>query len=127
MISLSELNSHNYPTDDTIDANLQILLEKMNKVRSAYNIPMIVTSGLRSQEQQDGLIAAGKSNAPHSKHLTGQACDIADADRNLTQWVQDNMDLMIEIGLWFEDFNSTPTWVHFQVVSPASGKRVFIP
>lgn len=127
MIELQELNSHQYPTTTEIDDNLAILLDKMNQVRTAWGNPMIVTSGLRSQAQQDSLIAAGISNAPKSKHLTGQACDIADSDRSLTQWVKDNMDLMEQIGLWFEDFDHTPTWVHFQIIAPGSGNRVFIP
>lgn len=127
MISLEELNKHNYPTTPEIDANLAILLDKINQVRTAWAKPMTVTSGLRSQAQQDGLIAAGKSTASKSKHLTGQAVDIYDPDNSLKEWVQDNMDMMETIGFWFEDFGSTPNWVHFQIVPPASGKRVFIP
>ena len=127
MISAQELNPHSYSTTPDIDANLAILLDKMNQVRTAYNIPMTVDSGLRSQAQQDALIAAGKSNASKSKHLTGQAVDIADSTRVLKDWVIANMELMETIGLWFEDFDHTPTWVHFQTVAPLSGKRVFIP
>lgn len=127
VISLQELNKHNYPTTAEIDANLAILLDKINQVRTAWATPMIVDSGLRDQSQQAALIAAGKSTASKSKHLTGQAVDIGDPDGSLKQWVQDNMDLMETIGFWFEDFDHTPNWVHFQIVPPASGKRVFIP
>ena len=127
MISLYELNQHGYPTTPEIDANLAILLEKINQVRKAWGVPMIVDSGLRSAEQQQQLIAEGKSNAPKSKHLTGQAVDIADKNGELKKWVLENMPLMEQIGFWFEDFNSTPSWVHFQIVPPASGKRIFIP
>jgi uncharacterized protein YcbK (DUF882 family) len=127
MISAGELNQHNYPTTPGIDANLKILLAKINEVRLAYNIPMTVTSGLRSDEQQQALIAAGKSNAPKSHHLTGEACDILDTDGKLCEWVKTNMDLMEKIGFWFEDFDHTHGWVHFQIVPPKSGKRVFIP
>jgi uncharacterized protein YcbK (DUF882 family) len=127
MISLQELNQHNYPTTPEIDTNLHELLTKINKVREAYNTPMIVTSGLRSDEQQLALIAAGKSDAKGSKHLTGQAVDILDSDRKLRDWVLANMDLMETIGFWFEDFDHTPNWIHFQIVPPGSGKRVFIP
>lgn len=126
-IKLEELNKHNYPTTPEIDANLQILLERINAVRDAYGKPMVVTSGLRSQDQQQELIAQGKSNAPKSKHLTGQACDILDSDGALREWVLNNMSSMETTGFWFEDFGSTPNWVHFQIVPPASGKRIFIP
>lgn len=127
MISLTELNPHNYTTTPEIDANLQVLLERINKVRAAWGKPMTVTSGLRDQAQQAGLIAAGKSNAPHSKHLTGQACDILDSDQSLRDWIMLNVEMMEEIGFWFESFQSTPNWCHFQTCPPASGKRFFIP
>jgi len=127
MISSSELNPHKYPTTREIDDNLSTLLYRINLVRTAYAEPMIVTSGLRSQAQQDGLIAAGKTNAPKSKHLMGEAVDILDKDGKLRAWVKDNIQLMETIGLWMEAFESTPTWVHFQIVAPNSGNRIFVP
>lgn len=130
-IKMEELNPHKYPTTLIIEANLRILLDKINQVRNVYNIPMIVTSGLRSEAQQEQLIANGISNAPKSHHLTGEAVDILDEDRKLTEWVKNNMTLMEQIGLWLEDFDHTPTWVHFQTCpygSWKSGKsRIFIP
>ena len=127
MISLEELNKHGYPTTPEIDANLQVLLNKLNKVREKYSVPMIVTSGLRSNEQQQKLIALGKSNAPKSHHLTGEAADIFDRDVSLKGWVKDNLPFIEEIGLWMEDFTFTRDWVHFQIVPPHSGNRFFIP
>lgn len=127
MITPQELNKHNYPTSPDIDYNLKILLYRINQVRNTYGNPMIVTSGLRSQVQQDALIAEGKSTASKSKHLTGQAVDILDKDGKLKEWIKNNVPLMETIGLWIEDFQSTPTWVHFQVVAPKSGNRFFKP
>lgn len=127
MIALRELNPHNYPTNDEIDANLSVLLDRLNRVRIAYNKPMTVTSGLRSDEQQKALIAQGKSNAPRSKHLIGAAADIYDPNGELKEWVKENIALIEEIELWMEDFGSTPNWVHFQIFPPKSGKRFFIP
>lgn len=127
MIFLKELNPHDYPTSPIIDKNLSILLERMNEIRAAYGKPMIVTSGLRSDEQQAGLIAQGKTNAKHSKHLSGMACDIKDCDGELKKWVNENVKVLERIGLWCEDFSYTPTWVHFQCTPPASLKRLFIP
>src|ERR1700687_539465 len=111
MISPNELNKNNYPTTPEIDANLAILLERLNKVREIWGKPMIVNSGLRNQAQQDALIVAGKSNAPKSKHLTGQAADISDPKGELKAWIMNNQSSMEQIGFWFEDFKSTPTWV----------------
>lgn len=127
MISLLELNSHGYPTTPEIDKNLTELCARLNRVREAYAIPMTVTSGLRSQAQQDGLIAAGKSNAPKSHHLTGEAADILDQSGRLKAWVKANLELIEQIGLWMEDFAHTPNWVHFQITPPRSGNRFFIP
>lgn len=126
-ISLLELNSHGYPTTPEIDKNLSVLLDRLNQVRAAYGVPMIVTSGLRSDAQQAALIKAGKSNAPKSHHLTGEAADILDQGGKLKAWVNANVALMEEIGLWMEDFAHTPAWVHMQIVAPHSGHRFFIP
>lgn len=62
-----------------------------------------------------------------SKHLFGQAADIADGNKILQQWCKDNVQLLETTGLWMEDFSATPTWCHFQIVPPASGKRWFMP
>ena len=125
MISLKELNPHNYPTTDEIDANLNTLLERLNRIREAYGIPMTITSGLRDAAQQEALIAAGKSNAPKSKHLIGCAADIADADGKFYDWCKANEALLEEVGLWCEA--RMGGWQHLQSLAPKSGKRWFIP
>jgi hypothetical protein len=123
MLSLFELNSHNYPTTPEIDENLQVLLGKLNRIRVAYGIPMTVTSGLRTLEKQLEV----NPHAPKSHHITGEAADIYDPEGLLKTWVDQNLDLIEKIGLWMEDFASTPTWVHFQITPPKSGHRFFIP
>lgn len=127
MISLKELNIHNYPTTPEIDANLNTLLERINIIRKEYNTPMIVTSGLRSNEQQNELIKQGKSNAYKSKHLSGEAVDILDDNGEVKKFLLKNPDILETACLWCEAFNYTPDWVHFQIVPPASGRRFFIP
>lgn len=127
MIKLSELNKRNYPTTPMIEQNLHELCRRLNIVRKAYGKPMIVTSGLRSEKQQQELIKAGKSNAPKSKHLTGHAADISDPNGELAKWCLENVKVLEEAGLWCEDFNFTPTWCHFQTVPPRSGNRFFKP
>lgn len=127
MISLKELNPCHYPTTPEIDDNLSKLLIAINVIRTAWGKPMIVTSGLRSAYQQGMLIAMGRSTATKSHHLTGEAVDILDEDGRLKDWVLDNMSLMETTGFWFEDFEHTKGWVHFQCVPPKSGRRIFIP
>ena len=126
MISLSELNPHKYPTSEEQDRNLLELQRRINIIRAAYGKPMTVTSGLRSNLQQELLIASGRSKAKHSRHLTGQAVDISD-DGKIKPWLLANVPLLEHAGLWLEDFSATPQWAHFQSVAPGSGKRFFNP
>jgi uncharacterized protein YcbK (DUF882 family) len=127
MHTIEELNPHNYPTTPEIDANLKILFDRIMKLQEAIGFDLKINSGLRSEEQQQGLISDGKSKATHSKHITGQAADIDSMDGILYQFVHENINVFEEIGLWMEDFKSTPTWIHVQIVPPGSGKRIFIP
>ncbi len=128
---MKELNPNGYATTPEQQANLNFLLNRLNKARALYNIPMTITSGLRSQEDQDRI----NPSAPKSKHLLGQAADIRDSDGHLRDWVLEHLDEMAQIGFWFEDFRWTGLknderghrWVHFQVVPPNSGARIFRP
>lgn len=44
------------------------------------SVPVVVTEGRRDQERQAMLVAAGKSQTLNSRHLTGHAVDLVDAD-----------------------------------------------
>ena len=123
MITLQELNPHNHPATEEIAANLNKLLTALNEVRKVYGKPMIINSGLRSEADQQRI----NPKAPKSKHLLGLAADIRDTDGSFWAWCMVNMDLMVKLGIYFEDKKSTPTWVHMQVAVPASGKRIFLP
>ena len=122
MVTLQELNPHKYDTSSEVDANLNVLLDKINKIRSAWGKPMIITSGLRSEADQQRI----NPSAPKSHHLTGEACDISDPQLELTSWLKgDGAQLAEEIGLWFEEGNKN--WVHAQIVPPHSNNRWFLP
>jgi uncharacterized protein YcbK (DUF882 family) len=138
MISMNELLSGNKLEDQPQETqdSLNDLLEKMNKVREAYGKPMTISSGLRSMQHHLEIYAAkgitDKSKIPlKSNHLYGKACDVADADGKLKEWVKANISLMEEIGFWFESFDATPSWVHFQTQPFGSykpgGTRFFKP
>lgn len=136
MITLDELN----PTkvdDPEVTANVLILLKKMNRIREAYGRPMRVTSGVRSMQDHLRIYEQkakregkkfDKSKVPmQSKHLYGQAVDIADPKSELKEWINLNLALCESLGLYFEHFDYTPGWVHFQIVQPKSGRRFFLP
>lgn len=136
MRQLSELNPHNYKTNSTIDRNLVVLFSRLGELQKAFGKEFTVTSGLRSAEKQQALIDAGKTNARFSLHLAGAAADILDSDGALAEYCKSNLKLLEVIGLWIEDVDviaklakqyKTDRWVHFQILAPRSGKRMFIP
>jgi hypothetical protein len=122
MISLKELNPHSYPTTPEIDANLAILLDKLNKIRISWAKPMIITSGLRSEADQLRINPA----ALKSNHRIGAAADISDPKLELTAWLKGpGAALVEELNVYFEEGNKN--WVHCQIFAPRSKNRWFLP
>lgn len=75
-----------------------------------------------------GINARTQNAAAGSKHLDARACDLQDTpDRRLARWCLRNLARLEEIGLWMEDPQWTPDWVHLQTVPPGSAKRVYRP
>lgn len=119
-----------------IQANLLILLEKMNKVRLLYNKPMNVTSGLRTLDhhiqvykdlaKQRNIEFDIKQVPMGSLHLKGAAVDISDPKGELYAWCQEHKADLESIGLWMEIKDDQPR-VHFQITAPRSGNRFFKP
>jgi uncharacterized protein YcbK (DUF882 family) len=112
--------------------NLKDLLNKVNIVRSSYGKPMRPTSGYRSMDDhlriyKDKGITDQSKIPMKSKHLSGLAVDILDPKQELQQWCLNNEAILVQAGLYMEDFSATTNWVHFQSVPPRSGKRYFIP
>src|SRR3989304_1380665 len=104
-------------TVEQINRLLAVFEEDTGIIRDACN------SGWRPKSVNDATANASKN----SKHLTAEAGDISDPDRALAQWCVKNTAVMVECGLWAEDFRWTPTWVHLQRIPPKSGKRIYIP
>ena len=127
MIKLEELNKRKYKTNEITDSNLKVLCDRLNIIRKAYGKPMVVTSGLRSEKQQEELIKAGKSTATKSAHLVGMAADILDTDGELAKWCLQNVKILEQASLWCEHPDYTNGWVHFQIRMPKSGNRFFKP
>lgn len=116
--------------------NIDDLVERLNRFRSAYGEPMIVTSGYRTAADHRRIYKAKgveENKIPWgSKHLSGQACDFADNSQALLDFILNNKALLISCGFWVEHpaWTVTPSgsrWIHLQTVPPASGKRFFIP
>lgn len=122
---LKDLNPHHFPVTSDIEANLQILLDRLNQLVPLYGKALLINSGLRSQGFQDDLIKAGKSNAPHSKHLTGEAVDLNDPDGAFHEWCKSRSEILESIGFWCEERQGG--WQHLQISPPHSGHRWFFP
>lgn len=134
MISMDELLNHKYKLEDQtpeIQANLAILLERVNKIRALWGKPMTVTSGLRTMEDHLRIYAQKGITDPakipmHSKHLIGAAVDISDPDLSITAWLKENDSQRLkDAELWCEEGNKN--WVHFQIMAPGSGNLWFLP
>lgn len=124
-----------YPGDLTaaIEANAAETVRRVNSLLAAY----AEDSGLPLPTKNGSHVASGwrplavndatSNAAAKSKHITGQACDIYDPDRDLARWCVNHQGILEQIGLWCEDPRWTPTWLHCQCVPPGSSRRIYIP
>ncbi len=85
--------------------------------------PRKVSSGWRPPS----VNAATPNAAAKSKHMSGQAIDIADPEGDLDEWCLSHPEQLEAIGLWQEHPSATKGWTHLQIVPPKSGNRVFYP
>ena len=123
MISRSELNPHGYTLTPDQARNFELLYVAMNAVRCAYGKPMYVNSGVRSVEDQRRINPAHMQDA----HVHAAGCDIDAQDGYLWDWCIDHLDLITRLGLYLESRVYTPRHIHFQIIPPKSGNRIFIP
>ncbi len=131
MITMSEMLIHNSISDVPIECQWRIeaLLKKLNVIRAAYGRPMVPTNVYRTQQYHLDLYRRLGKRAPMgSKHLTGDAADIAD-DGSLYTFLHDKPELMESLDLYGE--KDTKGWCHLQQVKFASykpgGSRWFNP
>lgn len=86
-----------------------------------------------------GINARTSNAAAKSRHISGEAVDLQDTpERALARWCLANRDALEEVGIWMErpqwtagslhngEFFPDP-WVHWQIVPPRSGTRIYIP
>ena len=102
------------------EANLAVLLERLNKFRFMYGKPMIVTSGYRTVEHNKAI-----GGAKLSRHCVCMACDFADQDGEIKAWVKDNPEVLEICDLYMEDPLACPSWIHLDTLPRKT--RVFKP
>lgn len=114
-----------YPKDLTQEIldNIEKLLLKINELLKQYPNKVHVHSGWRPA----AINAATPGSAKKSTHMLGLSVDLGDESGELRKWVISNLDKLKACGLYCEDFRWTPTWVHFQIVAPTSGNRIYVP
>lgn len=127
--------THQAECTDEIRANAALTVARVNQLLAEAEEELIepgideatetqVASGWRPA----GINASTQNSAAGSKHLTAMACDLQDTgDRQFARWCLRNLAALERIGLWMEDPQWTPTWVHLQTVPPGSGRRVYRP
>lgn len=111
----------NTPSPEAVE-KLTVLALRVDVLRSRYGMALSATNGYRSP-----AVNAAVGGAANSAHMFGQAVDIADGPhRDFARWCLLNLHLLEELGLWMEDPQWTPGWVHLQTREVA-GARVFRP
>ena len=127
MISKKEIlmgREDEYPLSEEQQKNFDKLIQAVNQLRGLYGKPMMVTSGYRPGHYN--VKAGGGSK---SAHLTCEAVDFADKNRELTNFCTD--EILEKCGLYMEDPSVATTWTHLQTRVPKSkipGRtRVFKP
>jgi zinc D-Ala-D-Ala carboxypeptidase len=115
------LGLDNTPTPAAVD-ELATLAARVDAVRERFGIPLFPTNGYRAPAVNKAV-----GGAANSAHMSGQAMDIADGPkRALARFCLSNLALLEEQGLWMEDPQWTPGWVHLQT-REVPGARVFRP
>jgi hypothetical protein len=109
--------------DEEVIANAKKLLAKVNSLLKDLGVKKVhVNSGWRPQAYNIKI-----GGAKRSRHIIGQAIDLADSDGSLKRLCEANVAELKKRGLSMEDGRYTPSWCHLQWPPPRSGRSIFIP
>lgn len=108
-----------------IEKNAELTVQLANALLVRFGQGRKVNSGWRPPQVNERTPGA----AVMSKHMTGQAIDLADPEGDLDEWLMsaEGQAVLEELGLWMEHPACTKSWTHVQTVPPKSGRRVFYP
>lgn len=65
--------------------------------------------------------------APASAHKQALAVDLFDPCGAIDDWCMLHLPKLKEIGIYMEHPSATPSWAHWAIKAPKSGKTVFYP
>ncbi len=107
-----------------VERNAKILVRNVNALLLTIGFSGArISGGFRDMLSNRKIPGA----SPFSRHMTGEAVDIADLHGEIGQWVTAHSDVLVGCGLWAEDPDHTKIWVHLQSTPPPSGNRIFKP
>lgn len=105
----------------SVKVNAEQLIPKINALLASA--PFMNGCELRSGYRPPAFNAKVPNAAPNSKHMTGDAVDVADNDGILDDWLTD--EILEKFGLYREHPSQTKSWCHLQQTPPGSKKRTF--
>ena len=113
------LGIDNSPTSDAIQCIDDLVTNVLDKLRSEWGRPIIVTSGYRCKE-----LNAAVGGARYSQHLKGQAADIVSDDfeafrRFVRRWCKDN-----EFDQCIFEHGGCKEWVHISYVEGRNRRQM---
>lgn len=120
--------SHIEAPSDHVKENAADLLDRVNSLLAdcvliEAAMSPVVNSGWRPASYNATIANA----APKSRHITGEAIDLADPDGDLDDFLFNNPQVLSRHALWMEHPLATKGWCHLQSVAPRSGNRIFYP
>ena len=130
MITLEDyFGSHTLTSlpDQATKDNALDLLSKVNALLREIDLPEAISPKVNSGWRPAHYNVTIPGAALRSKHITGQAIDLADPEGALDDYLFNHPELLIQHGLFMEHPLATKNWQHLQSVSPRSGRRIFFP
>lgn len=120
MLTMKQLLGTNSIDDVPLEHqwNMEDLIVRVNKLLAHYKGPVVVTSGWRSMQRHKDIYRAkgiADSKIPmKSRHLYGNAVDIADASGDFNKWLlsAEGQKALDEADLWCEERQGG--WQHLQ-------------
>lgn len=121
--------THSRDLTHEIIQNAHITVDKINALIADFEFDTDLELDTWASGWRPPSVNGSTPNAATgSKHLTARAGDVHDTPgRDFARWCLRNLDRLEAVGLWMEDPQWTPTWVHLQIVPPGSGRRVYVP
>jgi hypothetical protein len=110
--------------DPDIEKQARITVAKASEVLSAFGIYRNITHGLipAAYAKKHGMDI---EDLDTKLLIYGQAIGIEDKDGKLGKWCVENVERLVEIGIYMKSLVSTKGYVWLQVVEPKSGSRIY--